>query len=214
MDTSDAAKPAASAVRTAIEQDADLLHVVLGENLLDLHENRGGLTACVRRETIADCLQRLRTDRTCAFDELMDVCGVDYPARTPRFEVVYQLLSLTRNRRLTIKVAVAEDESVPSSAGVFPAAGWFEREVLDLFGITFSDHPDPRRILTDYGFEGHPLRKDFPLTGYVEVRYDPDQRRVVHEPVHLTQDYRNFDFLSPWQGDVPLTLPGDEKASK
>jgi NADH-quinone oxidoreductase subunit C len=141
----------------------------------------------------------------------MDVCGVDYPGRAERFEVVYNLLSLTHNRRIRVKVHTDADTPVPSVTPVFSSANWWEREAWDLFGIYFINHPDLRRILTDYGFEGHPLRKDFPLTGYVEVRYDEDQRRVVYEPVKLPQEFRSFDFLSPWEGIQPY-LPGDEKA--
>ncbi|HIE20639.1 MAG TPA: NADH-quinone oxidoreductase subunit C, partial [Rhodospirillales bacterium] len=137
--------------------------------------------------------------------------GVDYPDRSPRFEVVYNLLSLAHNNRVRVKIRTDEETPVPSATGVFSAANWWEREVWDLYGIYFSEHPDLRRILTDYGFEGHPLRKDFPLTGYVELRYDDEQKRVVYEPVKLTQEYRDFDFLSPWEG-VQRMLPGDEKA--
>ena len=142
----------------------------------------------------------------------MDVCGVDWPERERRFDVVYNLLSLKLNQRVRVKIQTDETTPVPSVTAIFPSAGWYEREAWDLFGIFFSDHPDLRRLLTDYGFEGHPLRKDFPLTGYVEVRYDDEQKRVVYEPVKLTQDFRSFDFLSPWEG-MTRVLPGDEKAS-
>src|ERR1700744_3602602 len=145
------------------------------------------------------------------FRTLVDITGVDWPERAKRFDVVYHLLSLTKNRRLRLKVQVGEGESVPSSVGVYPASNWFERETFDMYGIPFDDHPDLRRILTDYGFEGYPLRKDFPLTGYVELRYDDDQKRVIYEPVKLAQDFRTFDFLSPWEG-MQRQLPGDEKA--
>jgi len=155
----------------------------------------------------------LRDDSQCLFKMLADVCGADYPQREKRFEVVYNLLSLSHNQRVRVKVSVAEDEVVPSVAGLFPSANWYERETWDLFGVFFSDHPDLRRILTDYGFDGHPLRKDFPLTGRVEVRYDDEQRRVIYEPVRLTQEFRSFDFLSPWEG-MTRTLPGDEKAGE
>ena len=155
----------------------------------------------------------LRDDSNCLFKMLIDVCGVDYPDREERFEVVYHLLSLKHNQRLRVKIAAGEEQPVPSIAGVFSAAGWFEREAWDLYGIYFADHPDLRRLLTDYGFEGHPLRKDFPLTGYVEVRYDNEQKRVVYEPVKLTQEFRTFDFESPWEGMV-RPLPGDEKVEK
>jgi NADH-quinone oxidoreductase subunit C len=153
----------------------------------------------------------LRDDSNCLFQMLVDICGVDYPDREERFEVVYNLLSLKHNQRLRVKVATAEDRPVPSVADIFSTAAWFEREVWDLYGVLFTGHPDLRRILTDYGFEGHPMRKDFPLTGYVEVRYDSEQKRVVYEPVKLTQEFRTFDFLSPWEGMV-RRLPGDEKA--
>lgn len=154
----------------------------------------------------------LRDDSNCQFKVLASVCGADYPAREKRFEVVYNLLSLKHNQRVRVKVATDEATPVPSVVGVFPSASWFERETWDLYGVLFSDHPDLRRILTDYGFEGHPLRKDFPLTGYVEVRYDEEQKRVVYEPVKLAQDFRTFDFTSPWEG-MTRQLPGDEKAN-
>jgi len=166
----------------------------------------------VRREAIVRVLQFLRDDPNCRFDVLVDICGVDYPERAERLEVVYNLLSLTHNRRIRLKVATDELTPVPSATSVYSAAGWFERECWDLLGVYFADHPDLRRILTDYGFEGHPLRKDFPLTGYVEVRYDEEQKRVVYEPVKLKQEFRSFDFLSPWEG-MNTILPGDEKAS-
>jgi NADH-quinone oxidoreductase subunit C len=157
-------------------------------------------------------LQFLRDDERCRFRLLIDICGVDYPERAQRFEVVYNLLSIHQNRRIRVKVAADESTAVPSATGLFSAAGWFEREAWDLFGIYFSDNADLRRLLTDYGFEGHPMRKDFPLTGYVEVRYDEEQKRVVYDKVRLTQDFRSFDFMSPWEG--MLHLPGDEKAEK
>ncbi|MEE9210250.1 MAG: NADH-quinone oxidoreductase subunit C, partial [Kiloniellales bacterium] len=159
---------------------------------------------------IVKLLVFLRDDQNCQFKQLMDVTAVDYPDREARFDVVYNLLSLKHNQRVRVKTTAEEGAPVPSATSVFNSANWFEREVWDLFGIFFSDHPDLRRIMTDYGFEGHPLRKDFPLTGYVEVRYDADQKRVVYEPVKLTQEYRSFDFMSPWEG-MPQ-LPGDEKA--
>ena len=166
----------------------------------------------VRREAIVRVLQFLRDDPDCRFGILVDICGVDYPERAERLEVVYNLLSLTHNRRIRLKVTTDEQTPVPSATPVYSAAGWFERECWDLLGVYFADHPDLRRILTDYGFEGHPLRKDFPLTGYVEVRYDEEQKRVVYEPVKLKQEFRSFDFLSPWEG-MNTILPGDEKAS-
>ena len=154
----------------------------------------------------------MRDAPDCQFFSFIDLTAVDYPVREKRFDVVYHLLSPRLNRRIRIKTAVAEDEALASVIPVFPCANWFEREVWDMFGIPFSDHPDLRRILTDYGFDGHPLRKDFPMTGFVEVRYDDAQKRVVNEPVRLTQEFRQFDFLSPWEGDTPYGLPGDEKA--
>lgn len=169
------------------------------------------LTVTVRRETIGKVLKFLRDDVNCQFKQLMDVCGVDYPGRDNRFDVVYNLLSMVQNARVRVRLETDEASPVPSVTGIFSAAGWFEREAWDLYGIYFSDHPDLRRILTDYGFEGHPLRKDFPLTGYVEVRYDDEKKRVVYEPVKLTQEFRSFDFLSPWEG-MTRPLPGDEKA--
>jgi NADH-quinone oxidoreductase subunit C len=165
------------------------------------------------RAAIVKILTFLRDDVNCQFKLLMELCGVDYPEREDRFDVVYCLLSMTQNHRVRVKVTANESSPVPSVTSVFSAAGWWEREAWDLFGIYFSDHPDLRRILSDYGFEGHPLRKDFPLTGYVEIRYDDEQKRVVYEPVKLTQEFRNFDFLSPWEG-VQQMLPGDEKAEE
>lgn len=174
------------------------------------HEVRyGELMLWSKRSDIVRVLTFLRDDSNCLFKLLVDVCGVDYPDREERFEVVYNLLSLKHNQRVRVKLTTTEDDPVPSVSGVFKVASWFEREAWDLYGVFFSDHPDLRRILTDYGFEGHPLRKDFPLTGYVEVRYDEEQRRVVYDRVRLPQEFRNFDFLSPWEG--MLHLPGDEK---
>lgn len=174
----------------------------------------GELAVEVGRDHLIGLLVFLRDDGHCLFKQLMDVCGVDYPGRRQRFEIVYHLLSLRHNQRIRVKVMSDEDTPVPTATGVFSSAGWFEREAWDMYGIYFADHPDLRRILTDYGFDGHPMRKDFPLTGRVEVRYDDEQKRVVYEPVSLTQEFRNFDFLSPWEGmtDVARPLPGDEKA--
>jgi NADH-quinone oxidoreductase subunit C len=171
---------------------------------------KGELIINVARESIVKVLIFLRDDVNCQFKMLMELCGVDYPEREDRFDVVYCLLSLTLNQRVRVKTQTNTSSAVPSVTGVFNAANWWEREAWDLFGIYFSDHPDLRRILSDYGFEGHPLRKDFPLTGYVEVRYDDEQKRVVYEPVKLSQEFRKFDFLSPWEG-VQQLLPGDEK---
>jgi len=161
---------------------------------------------------IIDVLTHLRDAPDCLFVNLIDITAVDYPSREKRFDVVYHALSPRHNRRIRVKAAVAEDEAIASAIPVWPAANWFEREAYDMYGVLFSDHPDLRRLLTDYGFEGHPLRKDFPMTGYVEVRYDDAQKRVVYEPVKLTQEFRQFDFLSPWEGQPDYVLPGDEKA--
>ncbi|MGQ0675926.1 MAG: NADH-quinone oxidoreductase subunit C [Rhodospirillales bacterium] len=174
---------------------------------------RGELTVTVARDRIAAALAFLRDDPRCRFEILVDVCGVDYPERAERFEVVYHLLSLAHNRRARVKLATDETTPVPSVVCFFNSAGWFELEARDLYGILFSDHPDLRRILTDYGFEGHPLRKDFPLTGFVELRYDDEQKRVVYDKVRLAQDFRTFDFMSPWEGMTRHILPGDEKAN-
>jgi NADH-quinone oxidoreductase subunit C len=172
----------------------------------------GELIVHVRREALVGVMCFLRDDPKCLFKVLVDLCGVDYPDRPERFEVVYNLLSLKLNQRVRVKVHTDEEQPVPSVVGVWSTANWFEREAWDLYGIYFSDHPDLRRILTDYGFEGHPLRKDFPLTGYVEVRYDNEEKRVVYEAVRLKQEFRSFDFVSPWEGMNEI-LPGDEKAT-
>jgi NADH-quinone oxidoreductase subunit C len=174
----------------------------------------GELNVTVARENIANALTFLRDDLECEFKVLIDICGVDHPGRARRFDVVYHLLSVSRNRRVRIKLETEEDVPVPSVIPVYPAANWFEREAFDMYGILFSDHPDLRRLLTDYGFEGYPLRKDFPLSGFVEVRYDDEQKRVVYEPVKLTQEFRDFDFMSPWEGARQILLPGDDKAQK
>jgi NADH-quinone oxidoreductase subunit C len=171
----------------------------------------GDLTLKTTGENIVALLTFLRDDARCGFVNIIDVCGVDYPSRPERFDVVYHLLSPKQNQRIRVKVATSEEEPVPSICDVFPGADWFEREAYDMYGILFTGHPDLRRILTDYGFEGYPLRKDFPLTGYVEVRYNDEAKRVVYEPVELKQEFRNFDFLSPWEG-TDYVLPGDEKA--
>jgi NADH-quinone oxidoreductase subunit C len=171
----------------------------------------GQLTLEVEAPDILDVLSFLYDDASCQFWSFIDVCGVDYPERKKRFDVVYHLLSPKQNKRIRIKVQADETTQVPSCVSIYPGANWYERETYDLYGVLFSGHPDMRRILTDYGFEGYPLRKDFPLTGFVEVRYDDEQKRVVYEPVSLPQEFRNFDFLSPWEGGDYL-LPGDEKA--
>ena len=183
-----------------IESVAESIRDGMGAIVTDLSIVGDKLVAIVDREDIAKLLVFLRDDVNCQFKQLMDICGVDYTERPQRFEVVYNLLSLVHNNRVTVKVMLDDNSSIPSVSKVFSSADWWEREIWDLFGIFFSGHPDLRRILTDYGFDGHPLRKDFPLTGYVEVRYDDAQKRVVYEPVKLTQEYRDFDFLSPWEG--------------
>ncbi len=182
----------------------------IGDILVSREVQLNELVLTVRRDAIVRALTFLRDDSTADCKMLVDVCGVDYPSREERFEVVYNLLSLRQNHRVRVKVTTDEDTPVPSVAEVFSSANWFEREVWDLYGVFFADHPDLRRILTDYGFEGHPLRKDFPMTGHVEVRYDDEDKRVVYEPVRLPQEFRSFDFLSPWEG-APRQLPGDEK---
>ena len=190
----------------------DYIVAALPNEVLDATVANGELVLTIHRDAVLKVLKFLRDDANCQFKQLMDVCGVDHPEREKRFDVVYNLLSLVHNVRARVKLETDETTPVPSVAGIFSSAGWWEREAWDMYGIVFADHPDLRRILTDYGFEGHPLRKDFPLTGYVEVRYDDEQKRVVYEPVKLTQEFRTFDFLSPWEG-APR-LPGDEKATK
>jgi NADH-quinone oxidoreductase subunit C len=184
----------------------------LGDRLTETRIAYGELTIVVPREQIVPVLTYLRDNGRCQFEVLIDICGVDYPARERRFDVVYHLLSVRQNQRVRVSLETDETTPVPSVIGVFPAANWYEREAYDMYGMPFSGHPDLRRLLTDYGFEGHPLRKDFPLSGYVEVRYDDEQKRVVYEKVRLTQEFRNFDFESPWEG-VDYVLPGDEKAA-
>ncbi|MCV2880683.1 NADH-quinone oxidoreductase subunit C [Actibacterium sp. XHP0104] len=170
----------------------------------------GELNVDVTLAGLVELIDFLKTDATCRFSTLVDITAVDYPQREARFDVVYHFLSMYQNHRIRLRVAVREDDMVPSIVDVHPAANWFEREVFDMFGIIFTGHPDLRRLLTDYGFRGHPLRKDFPTTGYIEVRYDEEQKRVVYEPVSLVQEYRQFDFMSPWEG-AEYILPGDEK---
>ena len=171
------------------------------------------LTLTIAPSSLVSLVEFLKTDRTCRFSTLVDITAIDYPEREERFEVVYHFLSMYENHRIRLKIAVREEDVVPSITDVHPSANWFEREVFDMFGILFSGHPDLRRILTDYGFRGHPLRKDFPTTGYVEVRYDEEAKRVVYEPVKLVQEYRLFDFMSPWEG-AEYVLPGDEKKTE
>lgn len=190
---------------------ADYLASQLETELVEVGFVLDELVLRTRPQHICKVLTFLRDDSQCQFRCLVDLCGTDFPERELRFDVVYNLLSVQQNNRIRVKVATDEQTPVPSVAEIFPSANWFERETWDMYGVFFSDHPDLRRLLTDYGFEGHPLRKDFPLTGHVEVRYDDEQKRVVYEPVKLVQDFRSFDFLSPWEGARSL-LPGDEKA--
>jgi len=205
------------AVPTLAEREDSLRELLdeiapaLGDVLIASTIRRGELTLEVQTGAIARVLTFLRDEPSCQFKMLVDLCGVDYPECEQRFEVVYHLLSLKHNQRIRVKVATDEMTPVPSVIEVFSSASWYERETWDMYGIFFAGHPDLRRLLTDYGFEGHPMRKDFPQTGYVEVRYDDEQKRVVNEPVNLRQDWRTFDFLSPWEGTG--VLPGDEKAS-
>jgi NADH-quinone oxidoreductase subunit C len=184
----------------------------LPASVLSCDIRHGELTCRIKREALLQVLRFLQDDPKCRFSILCDICGVDYPDRPQRFDVVYNLLSVSLNQRIRLKLETDEEQPVASATALYSSAGWWEREAWDLFGIFFSDHPDLRRILTDYGFEGHPLRKDFPLTGFVELRYDDDQKRVVYEPVRLKQEFRSFDFISPWEG-MDKILPGDEKAS-
>jgi len=191
---------------------AEYVSAALAGAIISTDIRRGELCCEVERDTLPRVLKFLRDDPKCRFSLLCDICGADYPNRPLRFDVVYNLLSMSLNQRIRIKVETDEEQPVPSAVGLYSSAGWWERETWDLFGIYFADNPDLRRILTDYGFDGHPLRKDFPLTGYVELRYDEEQKAVVYEPVRLQQEFRSFDFLSPWEG-MDTILPGDEKAA-
>jgi NADH-quinone oxidoreductase subunit C len=187
----------------------DAARAALGDMLLGATETVGEIRLDVKRENVADALRILRDEM--AYQQLMEIAGVDYPERPERFEIVYMLLSLTKNHRLRVHVSADEMTPVPSVTGLWPVAGWLEREVFDLYGVLFDGNPDLRRILTDYGFRGHPLRKDFPMSGFVEMRYSEEEKRVVYSPVKLAQDFRTFDFTSPWEG-ADYVLPGDEKA--
>ncbi|MFV0409126.1 MAG: NADH-quinone oxidoreductase subunit C [Paracoccus sp. (in: a-proteobacteria)] len=197
----------------ALSDLSELVQVRFPDDVLSAGVAYEELTVTVGISGLLRVLEFLQSDANCRFSSLTDITAVDHPERPARFDVVYQLLSMYRNQRIRVKVAVREDELVPSATGLFPGANWYEREIFDMFGVMFSGHPDLRRILTDYGFHGFPLRKDFPTTGYVEVRYDDELKRVVYEPVRLTQEYRQFDFLSPWEG-AKYVLPGDEKAKE
>ena len=189
----------------------DAAKAVIGAGLVDEKEHVGEVTLTVTREALVETLRGLRDTPGLEYQQLMEIAGVDYPERPERFEVVYHLLSLTKNRRIRVKVSTDEATAVPSVTSLWPVAGWLEREVFDMYGVAFAGNPDLRRILTDYGFQGHPQRKDFPLTGYVELRYSEAEKRVIYEPVSLPQDFRTFDFLMPWEG-AEYRLPGDEKA--
>ena len=189
----------------------DAAKKALGDILVEAKDHVGEITLTVRREAVVDALRALRDTPGLEYQQLMEIGGVDFPERAERFEVNYHLLSLTKNRRIRLKVLTDEVSPVPTSVGLWPVANWLEREVFDLYGVLFAGHPDLRRILTDYGFEGYPLRKDFPMTGHVELRYSEAEKRVVYEPVNLPQDFRTFDFLMPWEGPE-YVLPGDEKA--
>lgn len=197
----------------ALRDLGDHVAASLPNDILDWSVAHGELTVNALADRVVKILTFLRDDGNCQFTILVDVLGVDWPARPKRFDVVYHLLSMKLNQRIRIKVQTDEETPVPSVTPVFSSAGWFEREVWDMYGVMFSGHPDLRRILSDYGFEGHALRKDFPLSGYVEVRYDVEQKRVVYEPVKLQQEFRRFDFMSPWEG-AQYVLPGDEKAGE
>ncbi len=199
------------AIETPLAALAERTRNALGEKILDHKLAYGELTLSVERDSIVDVVRFLHDHE--AFVSVIDVCGADYPEREERFEVVYHLLSPRQNLRIRLKLTTDDIMPVPSITGLFPGADWFERETYDLFGVLFTDHPDLRRILTDYGFDGYPLRKDFPTTGYVEVRYDEERKRVVYEPVKLAQEFRQFDFLSPWEG-TEYVLPGDEKKTQ
>jgi len=199
--------------RTASDEGViDAAKKALGDTIVDVKNHVGEITLTVKRDQIANVLKLLRDTPGLEYQQLMEIAGVDYPDRAERFEVVYQLLSLTKNRRLRVKVSTDEATPVPSVTGLWPVAGWLEREVFDMYGVLFAGNSDLRRILTDYGFEGYPQRKDFPLTGHVELRYSEAEKRVVYEPVSLPQDFRTYDFLMPWEGPE-YRLPGDEKAT-
>jgi NADH-quinone oxidoreductase subunit C len=197
-----------------LKELGEYVDLKLGSHVRGVDVRYGELTVTIDRDHIAKVLRFLRDDGRCRFEVLIDICGVDYPERAERFDVVYHLLSPRLNQRIRIKLSTDDTTPVASAVEIFAADNWFEREAYDMYGILFSGHPDLRRLLTDYGFQGFPLRKDFPLTGYVEVRYDDAKKRVVYEPVKLTQEFRNFDFESPWEGMTGNVLPGDEKATR
>ena len=190
-------------MNTVLADIAHRLKTAFPKGVLSYTQQQGELCIWVGEDCLLDFMTFLRDDSGCSFEQLIDICAVDYPGRKPRFDVVYHLLCLSQNMRLRVKVGIDEDVSIPTVSGIFPCAVWYEREAWDMFGILFANHPDLRRLLTDYGFSGHPLRKDFPLSGYEEVRYDEEQKKVVYEPLRLAQAYRDFDFLSPWEGPLP-----------
>ncbi|WP_209597682.1 NADH-quinone oxidoreductase subunit C [Ruegeria sp. HKCCSP351] len=194
----------------ALKELGAQLEIKRSDCVLSWDVTHGELNVDVAQSNLVEFVEFLKTDQNCKFSTLVDITGVDYPERAKRFDVVYHFLSMYQNQRIRLRVSIREEDMVPSIVDVHPSANWFEREVFDMFGILFSGHPDLRRILTDYGFRGYPLRKDFPTTGYTEVRYDEAQKRVVYEPVSLVQEYRQFDFMSPWEG-ANYILPGDEK---
>jgi len=196
-----------------LQELGELIQASMPDAVLEVIQEHNELILICAPDQTVPLLTFLRDDSNCLFKILSDICGVDYPEREKRFDVVYNLLSVRHNQRIRVKVRCDEDDLVPSATAVYSAASWFEREAYDLYGILFSDHPDMRRLLTDYGFDGHPLRKDFPLTGHVQVRYDEAQKRVVQEPVKLAQAFRSFDFMSPWEG-AEYVFPGDEKAEQ
>lgn len=203
-----------SATAPRMASDAGVIEraqALLGDKLAAAYEAAGEVTLVTTRDHVLAVLETIRDDAELRYHQLIDIIGVDYPERAERFEVNYVLLSLTHNRRIRVKLSTDDEQPVPSVTGLWPVAGWYEREVWDMFGVLFEGNPDLRRILTDYGFQGHPFRKDFPMTGYVEMRYSEEHKRVVYEPVKLSQDFRAFDFLSPWEG-ANYVLPGDEKA--
>ena len=197
---------------TALRELGEQIEGALPQAVAAVAIAHGELTLHIRAGQILAVLGYLRKDPNCRFSQLIDITAADYPGRAERFDLVYHLLSVHQNQRVRVKTPIAEGAAAPSVISLFPCANWYEREVFDMFGIAFSGHPDLRRLLTDYGFEGHPLRKDFPLTGWVQVRYDDERKRVVNEPVQLTQEFRSFDFVSPWEG-AEYVLPGDEKAT-
>ncbi len=197
---------------TALRELGEQIEDALPQAVTSVEIAHGELTVRIRASHLLAVLGYLRKDPNCRFSQLIDITAADYPGRAERFDLIYHMLSVHQNQRVRVKTPIAEDVAAPSAIALFPNANWYEREVFDMFGIAFSDHPDLRRLLTDYGFEGHPLRKDFPLTGFVQVRYDDERKRVVNEPVQLTQEFRSFDFISPWEG-AEYPLPGDEKAT-